>query len=89
MGQYLLDFVVPGHRLLTLKMMSSAYRPDMPVSFISTELGFENESECIAFLHERNAVFKSNRTSIDTKESLRMFIKWQEMEREQRGMDRV
>jgi SAC3 family protein LENG8/THP3 len=54
---------------------NSRYRPDIDVRFITDELGFESDAECVEFLEKRNAeiVATDGRLRLKTKESLDAF----------------
>uniref|UniRef100_A0A1B8XUB4 Uncharacterized protein n=1 Tax=Xenopus tropicalis TaxID=8364 RepID=A0A1B8XUB4_XENTR len=48
-----------------------SFRPDLPVSYIQSELAFANEEECQSFLASLSLVFAGNDASkIDCKLSL-------------------
>jgi hypothetical protein len=51
------------------------YRPDIDIRFITDELGFESDAECVEFLEKRNAeVFvNEGKVRLKTKESLDSF----------------
>lgn len=53
----------------------SRYRPEIDVRFITDELGFESDAECVEFLEKRNAeiIAVEGRLRIKTKEALEAF----------------
>lgn len=55
--------IIPSFPLLG----SSRYRPTLRVSFISTELGFASDEECVCFLEDAGAVMDGGSTTVDCK----------------------
>jgi len=51
------------------------YRPEIDVRYITDELGFESDAECVDFLEKRNAEITAadGRLRIKTKEALEAF----------------
>jgi hypothetical protein len=51
------------------------YRPEIDVRFITDELGFESDIECVEFLEKRGAVISAldGKLRIKTKEALEAF----------------
>ncbi|KAK6414374.1 hypothetical protein LTR95_017745 [Oleoguttula sp. CCFEE 5521] len=63
LGPYLLDQIVPRQRLAALATICKAYKQDVSLDFIVTELGFQPEDEddadgarrlCVEFIAEHN-----------------------------------
>ena len=56
--------------------MFGRFRPEVDVRFITDELGFESDAECVEFLEKRNAeIFEQSggKLKIKTKEALEAF----------------
>jgi len=51
------------------------YRPEVDIRFITDELGFESDAECVEFLEKRHAeiIAVEGRLRIKTKEALEAF----------------
>jgi len=91
MGSHILDFIKDKIRLIALKTITFVYRPTVATQYISSLLGFENETHCIKYLKERNFVFmqplnnmkpKSSLilTEIDCKVSYSELLNWEKLE---------
>ncbi|CAN6670532.1 protein Thp3p [Trichomonascus vanleenenianus] len=52
MGGYVMDSFITRERLHALSVMCRAYRPELELSFLTKELGFQDEEDCAAFLGE-------------------------------------
>lgn len=54
---------------------NSRFRPEIEIRFITDELGFESDTECVEFLEKRNAeIFATDgRLRLKTKETLDAF----------------
>ncbi|KAF2230629.1 hypothetical protein EV356DRAFT_536228 [Viridothelium virens] len=55
MGAYIMDMFVVRERLAALATMCRAYKQDVKIRFLTEELGFESDQECVQFLCENGA----------------------------------
>ncbi|KAF2452769.1 SAC3/GANP domain protein [Lineolata rhizophorae] len=55
MGAYLLDSFIGRERLAALANISKAYKPDVKIRFLTEELGFESDQDCVQFLCDHGA----------------------------------
>ena len=53
---YVMDTFVDRVRLASVKVLLKAYAPTVPVAFVSANLGFEAEDECVFFLEDHGCV---------------------------------
>lgn len=55
MGGYLMDSFVARERMAALACICKSYRPDIDIRFLTEELGFESDTECVQFLCDQGA----------------------------------
>ncbi|KAH0544299.1 hypothetical protein FGG08_001562 [Glutinoglossum americanum] len=55
MGAYLMDMFIVRERLYALANICRAYKPDVNIRFITEELGFESDGQCVQFLIDNDA----------------------------------
>ncbi|KAI5776382.1 SAC3/GANP/Nin1/mts3/eIF-3 p25 family-domain-containing protein [Geopyxis carbonaria] len=55
MGGYLMDSFVVRERMAALACICRSYRPDIDIRFLTEELGFESDTECVTFLCDNGA----------------------------------
>ncbi|KAI9779217.1 MAG: hypothetical protein M1839_007469 [Geoglossum umbratile] len=55
MGAYLMDMFIVRERLSALANICRAYKPDVNIRFITEELGFESDGQCVQFLIDNEA----------------------------------
>jgi hypothetical protein len=67
MGTFLLDKFVTRERVSAFKTMMKAYRPSLSISFITRELGFSSEEDCMTFLDELKVTYLPCHTALDCK----------------------
>ena len=67
----------PDSPIALLELMClDRFRPEVEIRFITDELGFESDAECVEFLEKRNAeIFEQSggKLKIKTKEALEAF----------------
>lgn len=79
MGRYIMKRMFRKIRISALKMIYISFRPTIPVSWISNELGFDSLDECIKFLTEIRANFH-NKDNLNTKLSLKGLREYENQE---------
>ncbi|KAL7275893.1 hypothetical protein RUND412_001136 [Rhizina undulata] len=55
MGGYLMDSFICRERMAAMCTICKAYRPDIDIRFLTEELGFESDTECVTFLCDNGA----------------------------------
>ncbi|KAG0638229.1 SAC3/GANP/Nin1/mts3/eIF-3 p25 family-domain-containing protein [Tuber brumale] len=55
MGGYLMDSFVARERKAAMCMICKGYRPDIDIRFLTEELGFESDTDCVNFLCDNEA----------------------------------
>ncbi|KAL8732058.1 MAG: hypothetical protein Q9166_003011 [cf. Caloplaca sp. 2 TL-2023] len=55
MGAYLMDMFVTRERLSALSAACKVYKPDVPLRFVTEELGFDSDEECARFICDQGA----------------------------------
>lgn len=73
MGPYLMDYFVKRERIGALAVICQAYRPSLPIRYLSRLLAFDSEPECKQFLQENGVVLVDDDKQLDTKLSLSRF----------------
>jgi len=58
MGSYLMEFYIPSMRTRALRNICRAYKPTVPVGFLQSKLGFDDEEELLEFLEKAGGVCK-------------------------------
>ncbi|CAG8545987.1 5243_t:CDS:10 [Funneliformis mosseae] len=70
MGAYLMDHFVERERIAALIVLCKAFRPNLDLEFISSELAFKDHEECKEFLSTHNAsAFMNPNNTLNTKDA--------------------
>jgi hypothetical protein len=62
-----MDLDKESQRSIALQMMLKTYKPSFPVKFVSDELAFASESDCVAFLEGKSVTLQDNTKIITAK----------------------
>ncbi|TVY62868.1 THP3-like protein [Lachnellula suecica] len=54
MGAYLMDMFVVRERLAAMSSLCKAFKPDVPLRFVTEELGFESDNDAAQFIYDYN-----------------------------------
>lgn len=66
-ASFMMDNFLNGIRLSALQQIAKGLRPEVPVTWIASELVFDDVHSCVAFLEEHNVVLTPSKTDMDTK----------------------
>ncbi|CAI2185911.1 514_t:CDS:10 [Funneliformis geosporum] len=70
MGAYLMDHFIERERIAALTVLCKAFRPNLDLEFISSELAFKDHDECKEFLSTHNAsAFINPNNTLNTKDA--------------------
>ncbi|CAK8684986.1 unnamed protein product [Clavelina lepadiformis] len=69
MGGYLMDKFAPRERKHAVEKIVKAFRPSVPVDYITSQLAFENQAECVKVLTEMKLILTADQTKVDCKAS--------------------
>lgn len=61
--------------------------PTISLSWISQELAFPSEADCLSYLSEHGAVLSQEKGEVDCKASLSGFIQWERAEEEKHKLE--
>ena len=97
---FVMDTFVDRVRLASVKVILKAYAPTVPVAFVSANLGFDAEDECIFFLEDHGCVLLDKESAepskVDCKASRASLVDHsiaqrleEEMKKEQRKAERT
>ncbi|KAK9468740.1 SAC3/GANP/Nin1/mts3/eIF-3 p25 family-domain-containing protein [Lipomyces arxii] len=50
MGGFVMDSFIERERTAAMEIISKAFRPDVPLRFLTDEIGFDSDSSCVEFL---------------------------------------
>ncbi|RCI01877.1 hypothetical protein CU098_002141, partial [Rhizopus stolonifer] len=70
MGGYLMDQFCERERVNALLILCKACRPDIPVSFLQTELGFEDRESAIKFFMDQKVLKDQDASSLDARAAM-------------------
>lgn len=72
MGAYLMDHFIERERIAALTVLCKAFRPNLDLEFIRSELAFNDLEECKEFLNTHNAAaFINPNNTLNTKDAYR------------------
>ncbi|OBZ88123.1 THP3 C2A9.11c, partial [Choanephora cucurbitarum] len=70
MGGYLMDQFCERERVNALLILCKACRPEIPIAFLETELGFESKEQTVKFLVEQKALKNPEANCLESKVAL-------------------
>ncbi|CAG8659661.1 hypothetical protein RhiirA5_363154 [Rhizophagus irregularis] len=72
MGAYLMDHFIERERIAALTVLCKAFRPNLDLEFVRSELAFNDLEECKEFLNTHNAApFINPNNTLNTKDAYR------------------
>jgi len=72
MGAYLMDHFIERERIAALTVLCKAFRPNLDLEFVRSELAFNDIEECKEFLNTHNAApFINPNNTLNTKDAYR------------------
>lgn len=99
MGQYLLEFVFDKLRRQSLQVITKSYvlhydcltsfriLPSVPVAWITKELAFPSEADCLSYLVSHGLLLNQDKSEVDSKSSLAGLLAWERSEDEKHKLE--